>query len=292
MSCQRTQKVVMRFPFVQNDGTISNFAVPQRSRVLIDSTAGFSDPDPLSPASILGGQRLSLPVDGLTGIGLAPDSAIDCADISIVGVDDDSNRFRISAGNPALGLSMNDRSYVTVSLPKPIPGIAVSSQNYMWDGYQVNYGPGLIWGVPLRLELYYGGLVPQRVSRRAPMHASWRVRNASASTVSGMFAYVEGRRHIQFTAFNLNSSTISLRVFAWDNQPATTNAGRLDGSAQVATNIVPSTPLVSGVPLIINLFAGGGSNGDQDINPYRIVNPQITDSASGTDTWLDVYAWD
>lgn len=277
----------MRFPFLQSDGLLSAFAVPQRSRVLIDSTAGYSDPDPTAPSTILGGQRLSVPVTGITGIGIAADSAIPSCDISLSGAEDDANRYRISPGNPALGLSMDDHSYITVSLPQSMPQLPVTPQTYLWDGYLVNSPSGLCWGIPLRLELYYNGMSPQRVTRRAPIHGSARLVNQTAVSAVGMYVYVEGRRHIQFVA-KCSSATCTLQVFAVD-LVSTTATPRVDTSSITTGSPIISGALSAGVPLVFNMVNAAN---EQDINPFRLVIAQITDTAGGSTTFLEIYAWD
>lgn len=302
MTCQQVRKALLRFPFIAPDGFLSSFSVPgptsQPPNVRIDNISVPSTaiaPDPLFTAATIdvGSQKLSIPAVGLTGIGLATDSAIHEFDVSLGGINADNDRYRIDIGNPLLGIPTDQpRDFVMVSVPNPIPTMFAASP-FLWvhDGIVIPYqGANSVWSLPLRLELYYGGQKPVRQMVRSPLHVSARFTLASAASAF-LHVYVAGRSKLSVqTVGGTATGTISATEISY--AMSVTNTG--GGVGRTGANISASG----------NLFSGAITQGSMKRFDVALTTPLtqvvqigIVDSvgtAGGTPAWhqVDVYAWD
>jgi hypothetical protein len=302
MTCQQVRKALLRFPFIAPDGFLSAFSIPgpasQAPNVRIDNIGSPSTaiaPDPLFLAATVdvGAQKLNIPAGGLTGIGLAGDSAIHEFDVSLGGLHADNDRYRIDIGNPLLGIPTDQpRDFVTISLPNPVPTMfAVSPFLWVHDAIIIPYqGANSVWALPLRLELYYGGLKPVRQMVRPPLHVSARFTLQAASNAF-LQIYVAGRSKLSVqTIGGTATGTISATEISY----AMTSINTGGGVGRTGSNIAAAA----------NLFSGAITQGlmkrfDVALTTplTQIVQVGIVDSvgtAGGTPAWhqVDVYAWD
>jgi hypothetical protein len=109
------------------------------------------------------------------GISIAPDSAIAECDISLGGEPGETSRFRVSPGNPLLGIG--DSDFAQVTIPDSIPTLDGADNTVVyWDADRtVNAGDTMDFDTvpawPLRLELWYDDVLPIRSHRRAALVA-------------------------------------------------------------------------------------------------------------------------
>lgn len=301
MSCPQTIKTILRYPFIAADGFVSSYAIPGPAtggrNVLINNIGGanYASPDSqyLAATADLGSQKLPFPRSGLTGIGIAPDSAIHEADISFSGTGaNDYQRHRIGIGNPLLGIATN-LDFAMVSLPNSIPSIAgpPGSNFFAWDAVPVNIGlsGSTYWGFPLRLELFYEGLRPVRQMIRPSLHASFRF-TLAAATSGFAYVYLGGRTKLSLQTIG-GTATANITLAEFGASMTVLNSGggigRQDGSVQGTANLI-STVLANGTMTRSDLATPAG------MNMVKIGVVDSVGTAGGTPPWhqVDLYAFD
>jgi hypothetical protein len=302
-------KQILRWPFLLPDGTVSNRPLPgplaEGGGSFINVAAGpvttVTTPDPLPAAggSQAGNllQKLALPrTCGLRGIGISPDSAIAACDLWTGINQSESQRYRLSPGNPYIG-GLEDAESIYVSVPIGIPLIPTADQLFAPDSVTILSLGVKICSWPLRLDLLYDDapLSMLRVDRRAPISARCRFRLAAA-TSGFMYVCVDGRRHVAIEV-SANTATASLRVSAVSSIYA--NSLAIDNSDVPQPLVLPDTALPAGMTrrdfvcpgsndLITGVVAAGNGL------PAQVWEIRLTDSAgnAGTGHLLNFYAWD
>ncbi len=142
-------------------------------------------------------------------VSIAPDSAIYACDLSLGGSDGESQRHRISPGNPLLlGCSAPDS--VTVSLPTGIPVMTQPAGWALWDTQGISVGGSTLYGFPLRLEVWYGDTIEMlpRSPQRAPYYARGFF-NLVTSESRYFVVCVDGRRRIDISLYSFSGAGVT-----------------------------------------------------------------------------------
>jgi hypothetical protein len=206
---------------------------------------------------------------GVTGIGIAADSAIGCCDISLGGDGGEKSKHRISPGNPLLGdLSEYDTALVTI--PNPIPIIADQAATLNWDAQVIGNIPaigGNGMGMPLRLEVYRGDVMPMRTQHRAPYHARAIFHFAVGVDSRTLTVCIDGRRDVLIELWSpalAGANVINVNIVTQAATPSNATS-LIDQPADFALtgSAFPITALSSTVTrAIIDLAYGADTAGD------------------------------
>jgi len=225
----------------------------------------------------------------LRGVGIDPYSPLDTCDIWVGGNQGDNKRFRLSPGNPMLGEFPSDEQFV-VSLPFSLPNVEVDSPGgvAVWDGanYTIGSQPNAAWvGLPLRLELYYGDIVPLRAPYRAPLSAFSKF-DIAASGVVDWYVCTQGRRRVTVDVIAQTSTLVCdiKGVAMQKSETATTN-----DIAFFSTSIA-GTGATTG---IVNRFDVVNTSA---LNPWDFIRIRMSETVGGGTTvphnvWVHGYDW-
>lgn len=213
-------KRVLPFPFLSETGGIR--ACATAGGETFGSGPALTSPNtPFTPldttASQLSSalQRLVIPDHhGLRAIGISPDSLIDQCDIYVFGRTGDIDRVRISPGNPLVGdLGRDNTDFFMVGLPYSLPPVQTNqgppNKVAVWDSTALTSGTGITFGTsPLRLELWYGDILPIRDRIRTPLTAFWKTRffSATGADTLEMWVCTAGRRRVYLDIVAANAT--------------------------------------------------------------------------------------
>lgn len=190
--------------------------------------------------------RIAIPPTGgaVRAIGIDPESAIACCDISFAGSNGEIDRRRITPGNPAF-LGCADRvDFVDVTIPWSLPIMLASvvpsgaGKVAAHDTVDIlDESSGLVApGWPLRLELWRGEILPMRTHRRAPMLAHFAAVLVGAADVRDYLVCVDGRRRVDVYVYVRTGSSVTITAFdhvGWKNggTPSVVDEGGADANA-------------------------------------------------------------
>lgn len=289
---RKSLRRTLRFPFISPTGGIrgsASMAGPDQygSGPRVTGTPTVNPLDPVASTFTQVGQSLVVPYSrNLRSIGIASDSAFDCCDLSIGGRPDDSNRWRISYGNPLVGdfSDMDGNDIFIVSLPTSVPlldvGSGPSAAAFDVSPFSPTSPAGTFVGFPLRLELWYGELPPVRSPYRSPLRAYFRMQ-PTATVPMDMTICVSGRRKIALHAF-ATTATATIQV---------------DGLMMIKSEVAgsPDTALLE--PIVAAVAMAAGSTVYSLLLPtgavtYDYIRVHLTDTATSANShqfWLNAY---
>lgn len=309
MICTNTVlKKTLHWPFIlPSSGNRTNIGIPGPSPgaaggfatnlVINDTpptTTDATDPFTTTIQSINNAQqRVQVPIPSgggrLRGIAVAPDSVIDSCDVSLQGLNDEGNRFRISPGNPLIGDFGTDiaQLFLNVTIPNPLPDLQLDSPGKfaVWDNSNITpSGGGTFASFPLRLEFMYGDVLQLRDAViRPPMTAAARCIITSAAGVVHFLVGVCGRKKVKLTVIP-GSATASVTVVSNVPKPSNVSGSILWASQQLSVLATVGVPTAKEFDLTtgVNAFA-----------PYDTLDIAVTDSAVGPNShYITLRAWD
>jgi hypothetical protein len=267
-------KRIFRFPFTQTDSTVIAAALPgpveSIQQALITGTGYFNPDNVINSLLDQVPQRVAIPKlynnCPLSGISIAPDSAVFDCDLAVAGVESNSTKHRISPGNPYIG-NLDDFDVASISLNRSFPIIVTSGTSFAWDAVPTQsplFGGGF-WGWPLKLNLWYGQM-PIAARKRASYDARLRVTLAAGETAK-FFMCVDGRSKI---SVDWNMSTATGTFTAFHTYAGITSAAPTR-DISVNQNIAGPTALAAGSSRTTLLTSTGV--------PFTLLQIQLTDSA-------------
>ena len=283
------QRQTLRFPIANSNAVLTAVGVPgpaefgstmaQNSgatsvgKIVRPDPFGSTWQDAITRLPIL--DRNGLP---LLAISIAPDSALACCDIWL-NEDSDLGRYRCSPGNPVFA-DFSQHSFVNITLPYAVPITISPTLTAVWDG-QILRSTTMsqdIFQLPLRLDLWYGG-VPVRFGNRAPYHAHVEMVMATAASTLAWWFCVDGRRRVSYKFFP-GSAPETFTLTAHESMKLNTQV--------VLDQSIPVLPALSGPTLIPNL--GNVTQVDLTLNTgIMFIQCSITDSV-GSATPCEVRA--
>lgn len=290
------ERVVIRFPGLNTKRNLFACGVPgigaEGGKLFIPADAGtFSALAPNAAEDSY--VRIDLPKRGsgdgpVRGIGIAPDSAIHTCDIAIVGKDGDTQRHRISPGNPLLG-TIYENDFAYVSLPNSIPGLTynpVNNLSIFADASDVINVDGVQYvGWPLRLEVFRGDVLPVRSPYRAAYkaHCLAHLDLIAETDVRYLYFCVDGRRRIDVIAIGNSSQAVTITADSIEAKLGIATLLDLDLVTPLVLDDIGSTSLTfNSTPKIISFYG----------NPITILRVTVSVPATTSDVNVLVKAWD
>jgi hypothetical protein len=280
---------------MQSDGIATSYAIPGPAEpystgpLLVGSgaTVGINQDPNVGPLTFAG-QRMTIPPDQkLRAISIAADSCIHTCDIAIGGRYSDGYRTRVSPGNPLIGnFEGFDHALITLPLSVPIisafPGL---NNTYAHDAVPIQIqNTNYEWAFPLRLELWYGDLLPIRSHLRAPGFAMARLHLPAAGNSFTFYVMTEGRKRVAVDVVPSSANTSIAINGISSRRGIVSGTFRQDQAffgASLASGAITANPTRFGI-----------ISGD---NPWPMIAIQLTDSVGNTvDTahQVNVSMWD